>query len=100
MDPSAAPPSGAPPTGPPPDASGMTPMLPNLTPEQIAALPHDNYGPHLLGAIWTLWAVASVFLILRVYCKWFRHRGLWWDDWVLIAAWVCSETGCVMKCVD
>lgn len=33
---------------------------------------------------------ASVFLALRIYCKFLARgrRGLWWDDWILVAAWV------------
>jgi hypothetical protein len=70
------------------DSSTPPPPVAPLTPEQIAALPHDDQGPHLLISIWTLISLATIFLCLRMYCKWFRHRGLWWDDYVLIAAWV------------
>jgi hypothetical protein len=66
------------------DLSQPTP----LTPDQIAALPHDDYGWHLLASIWSLATLATIFLALRVYCKWFRHHSMWWDDYVLIAAWV------------
>lgn len=51
-------------------------------------LPHDNYGPQLNFTVWFLTALSALFLALRVYCKFFRHRGLWWDDYVLILAWV------------
>src|SRR5690349_15135447 len=78
-DPSASPPAGggAPPAGPPP-----------MTPEQFAALPHDSLGPKLNAVIWTLTSFAAVFLALRIYCKTVLARGLWWDDWILIASWV------------
>jgi hypothetical protein len=66
-------------------------MPPPLTPEQLAALPHDNQGPGLNATIWTLIAISSIFLALRVYCKFSRHRGLWWDDWILIASWVSAR---------
>ena len=41
-----------------------------------------------LGIIWTFAAVSGAFLGLRIYCKLVRKRQLWWDDYVLIVAWV------------
>lgn len=61
---------------------------PPLTPEQVAALPHNNQAPKLLASIWTLGFVATVFLALRIYCRLLRRQRLWWDDVILIAAWV------------
>ncbi|KAK5651124.1 hypothetical protein OQA88_13263 [Cercophora sp. LCS_1] len=60
----------------------------SYTPEELALLPHDSLGPTLLATSWSLTALATLFLGLRGYCKISRHRGLWWDDWVLVAAWV------------
>jgi hypothetical protein len=59
-----------------------------LTPEQFAALPHDHAGMRLLIVIWILTSISALFLGTRCYCKILRHRGLWWDDAMLIAAWV------------
>jgi len=64
-------------------------VSPNLTPEEYAALPHDNAGPTLLASVWTLGVIATVFLGLRVYCRLLRRQHLWWDDGILIGAWVC-----------
>jgi hypothetical protein len=50
-----------------------------------------NLGPHINFTIWLLTALSAVFLALRVYCKFLRHRGLWWDDYVLIASWVSDR---------
>lgn len=48
-----------------------------------------NYGGiKLVASIWSMWFVASAFLGARCYCKFRRHMGLWWDDGILIAAWV------------
>jgi hypothetical protein len=58
------------------------------TPEQLALLPHDNGGLRLVVTIWVLNFLALTFLLARVYCKFLRHRGLWWDDGILIAAYV------------
>lgn len=71
-----------------PAAGGPPPM----TPEQFAALPHDNLGPKLNAVIWALTGVSAIFLTLRFYCKTVLSRGLWWDDWILAAAWVSPSS--------
>lgn len=58
------------------------------TPDQLAALPHDNAGPKLNAIIWILTALSGCVLGLRIYCRLSRRKGLWWDDGFLIAAWV------------
>lgn len=77
----------------PPDSEratgGGSPGGPVMTPEMLAALPHDNMGPALLATIWTLIAISGIFLALRVYCRLSRARSLWWDDSILIASWFC-----------
>ena len=47
-----------------------------------------DHGPKLNYAVWILAAVSTLFLSLRVYCKLWRNRLLWWDDYVLIMSWV------------
>lgn len=64
------------------------PLFFPLTPEQRAMLPHPNYAPKLLTTIWVLLGLAGAFLALRLYCKFSRHRGAWWDDWFLVGSWV------------
>ncbi|KAK4153813.1 hypothetical protein C8A00DRAFT_43316 [Chaetomidium leptoderma] len=51
-------------------------------------LTHEDLGPQLNLVFWLLTGLATVFLILRLYCKFHRSRSLWWDDHFLIAAWV------------
>ncbi|ERT01090.1 hypothetical protein HMPREF1624_02329 [Sporothrix schenckii ATCC 58251] len=48
----------------------------------------DNRGPYIDASLWTLQAVAGIFLGLRIYCKVFRNRGLWFDDYFLLASWI------------
>jgi len=47
-------------------------------------------GPLMKIVCWALVAVSGLFLVLRLYCKFLKHRGLWWDDHVLVMAWVSS----------
>ncbi|KAE9369367.1 hypothetical protein N431DRAFT_380251 [Stipitochalara longipes BDJ] len=49
-------------------------------------------GPMLVGVSWLLAFTSSVFLSLRIYCKFKRKRTLWWDDYILIFAWLCLLT--------
>ncbi|KAL7627989.1 hypothetical protein AAE478_002185 [Parahypoxylon ruwenzoriense] len=49
----------------------------------------DTLGPMMNAVNWLLTTLAGTFLGLRVYCKFSRHRGLWWDDHILIFSWAC-----------
>jgi len=53
-------------------------------------LAHNDAGPALLISAWTLTALATIFLALRLYCKAIGHRNLYWDDYALIGAWVST----------
>jgi hypothetical protein len=53
---------------------------------ETGAIP--NIGPGSAAAIWSLVAFSAVFIALRIYCKIWRSRGIWWDDLVLILSWV------------
>jgi len=48
-----------------------------------------NLGPYLLRVVWVLGGLSSALLGLRLFSKLWRKRPLWWDDYALIAAWVC-----------
>jgi hypothetical protein len=74
-------------SAPPPQPTGGPGIPPILTPEQVALLPHDNLGPTLSAIQWILVLLSGSFLGLRVWCKIKGARGLWWDDWILIASW-------------
>ncbi|KAI3331993.1 hypothetical protein HD806DRAFT_478994 [Xylariaceae sp. AK1471] len=51
------------------------------------------FGVVLNSVNWSLTSLAAVFLALRVYCKLSRSRGLWWDDYILISAFICTLIG-------
>jgi hypothetical protein len=63
--------------------------------------PNDNEGPAVLVASWLLTGFAALFLALRVIAKHVQRRALWWDDWLLIMAWLALlvETGLITQCV-
>ncbi|KAK3990830.1 hypothetical protein QBC44DRAFT_58099 [Cladorrhinum sp. PSN332] len=62
--------------------------------------PTVDYGAQINFTIWLLTALSAAFLALRVYCKFLRHRGLWWDDHVLIASWISLMTSCAFISVS
>ncbi|KAK1758071.1 96ca82bc-67f3-4b3a-ab36-ffe7d8f40fbe [Echria macrotheca] len=64
-------------------------------------LPHDDLGPLLNAIFWTLTLLSLIFLALRLYSKSLRDRRLWWDDHVLIAAWLslCVSASTTSVCV-
>jgi hypothetical protein len=45
-------------------------------------------GPTTNIAGWALVAAAALFIGLRIFCKYWSRRRLWWDDYLLLAAWV------------
>jgi hypothetical protein len=53
---------------------------------------HEYVDPSVelnLG-LWGLFAGASAFLALRIWIKITRRHGLWYDDYILLASWVCA----------
>ncbi len=73
-------------TSPPSWPSQLTPR--DQAPGPGDGLPHDSAAMHLNTTIWVLVGFSAFFLVLRLYCKFLRHRGFWWDDYILIGAWV------------
>lgn len=47
-----------------------------------------NPAGEIYTGLWILFAASSVFLALRLWCKLTRRHGLWYDDYVLLAAYV------------
>ncbi|KAI3539386.1 hypothetical protein CABS01_07633 [Colletotrichum abscissum] len=45
-------------------------------------------APRVVASIWAMISVSTVFLFCRVYCKKIRSRGLWTDDYLLVASWI------------
>ncbi|KAH7321330.1 hypothetical protein B0I35DRAFT_501481 [Stachybotrys elegans] len=48
-----------------------------------------DLGTAIIVVSVVLTVVSAVFLGLRLFCKVIRHRHLWWDDYILIASWIC-----------
>jgi len=61
----------------------------NVTTNTFVPDPFVNQGPQLNLVVWLLVSVSAVFLFTRLHLKHCQHRGLWWDDYALLAAWLC-----------
>ncbi|KXX75945.1 hypothetical protein MMYC01_207419 [Madurella mycetomatis] len=48
----------------------------------------DDLGPTTRVSVWLLAGASFLFIMLRVYCKFVRHRRLHADDHFAIAAWL------------
>ncbi|KAI0132847.1 hypothetical protein BJ170DRAFT_263628 [Xylariales sp. AK1849] len=57
----------------------------------------QSRGPTIIAVFWSFVAVSLVFVGLRIYCKFLRRRGLWWDDYILILSWVLAFTCAVLS---
>ncbi|KAK2063183.1 hypothetical protein LY76DRAFT_680909 [Colletotrichum caudatum] len=49
--------------------------------------PFVNPFVQLNVGLWSLFAGATIFLALRLWCKITRRHGLWYDDYILVACW-------------
>ncbi|KAK8048144.1 integral membrane protein [Apiospora phragmitis] len=43
-------------------------------------------------SIWTMFAISTIFMTLRFYCRLYRSGQLMRDDYVLAAGWACMLT--------
>ncbi|CAI4214971.1 unnamed protein product [Parascedosporium putredinis] len=83
--------------GPLPEATGAeTPAttIPSSVP------PGVDLGPLLNFTTWLMTGLAFAILMLRIYCKTSRRRRLWWDDAMLIIAWICLAVAATMTTVS
>ncbi|KAI0539119.1 hypothetical protein GGR58DRAFT_266373 [Xylaria digitata] len=75
------------------DAASVIPQvvvpLNELGDELADGLGHDNYGPSVGACVWALATLAAGWLALRLYLKFRKHWGLWWDDHFLTISWLC-----------
>ncbi|KJR87294.1 uncharacterized protein SPSK_01738 [Sporothrix schenckii 1099-18] len=71
-----------------------------LASPSAADLPHDDYGPQLVALSCALLLAAALFLVLRIVLKIVHRRGLWWDDYLLVAAWLVLTAAVVLNIVD
>ena len=65
--------------------------------------PNINYvnpEKELNAGIWSLYAGATAFLAARIWTKHSRGHGLWYDDYILLVAWVWMTFDPLMDLAD
>ncbi len=50
--------------------------------------PDKNQGPLLDRVVWVNLAISGVFLVARLWTKWRKTHRLYWDDGLIVLAWV------------
>lgn len=53
-----------------------------------ARFTNDDLGPTTRISVWVLAVLSLLFVIVRLYCKFVRHRRFHADDYFATAAWV------------
>ncbi|KAL8296560.1 hypothetical protein RB597_005921 [Gaeumannomyces tritici] len=80
----------------PPTAGGNT-TWPGFPPGfDPALLPHDDKGAELKATVWVLFALATIFFALRIYCRILKNRWLLYEDWVLLLSYICLFFNAIM----
>ncbi|OTA95538.1 hypothetical protein M434DRAFT_28863 [Hypoxylon sp. CO27-5] len=59
-----------------------------------------NNGPQANTVVWVFAALATLFLVLRVTCKYRKHSQLWCDDWFLVASWILLIISCILVSIN
>ncbi|EOD44561.1 hypothetical protein GTA08_BOTSDO04664 [Neofusicoccum parvum] len=59
-----------------------------------------NPEKELNAGIWTLYAGATAFLAARIWTKITRRHGLWYDDYILLAAWLLLTANDILISVE
>jgi len=61
-----------------------------------------NRGPRILITTWTLVGLSALFLAVRLACKSWAKRRLWWDDYILALSWImlAASISCVTLSVS
>jgi hypothetical protein len=48
----------------------------------------DSSAPLMMAVIWPVTTISLIVLVLRCYSKLRSQGRLWWDDWLMIVAWI------------
>lgn len=58
------------------------------TPPPYGYLANEDYGPSMLGATWTTWVIAAIFVALRFWARSRVVNGLGATDWCILLSLV------------
>ncbi|MCJ1474658.1 hypothetical protein MMC13_003318 [Lambiella insularis] len=79
------------------NTAGLEPLLtPNTPGLDITA----NQGPRIIAVSAVLIALSTVAVILRFVSRLVSKAGLWWDDWVILAALLITWGACILMMIS
>lgn len=53
--------------------------------------PNDaGFGAYINAIGWLLLSLAGIVVGARIWAKISARKGLWWDDYIVVAAWVST----------
>ncbi|KAI0102844.1 hypothetical protein GGR51DRAFT_281421 [Nemania sp. FL0031] len=53
----------------------------------------------IIGMVTLAIGLSTLFTALRMYTRWFVQKRLWWDDWIMVLAWLATIALCVIQSV-
>ncbi|KAI1378314.1 hypothetical protein F4677DRAFT_390904 [Hypoxylon crocopeplum] len=53
----------------------------------------------LIGVMTLYLTLSTAFTFARMYTRYFVHQQLWWDDWMMVLAWLGTIAFCVFQLV-
>jgi len=68
-------------------------LLPLLTPDYPGLDLNAPQGPKIIAVSAVLIAISTIAVILRFMSRMVSKAGLWWDDWLIVAAMVRYARG-------
>ncbi|MCJ1408687.1 hypothetical protein MMC19_002762 [Ptychographa xylographoides] len=79
------------------DSAGLLPLI---TPDSPGLDITANQSPRIIGVSVTLIVIATVAVVLRFVSRLVSKAGLWWDDWMIVAALVVSWGACILMIIS
>ncbi|KAJ8131317.1 hypothetical protein O1611_g2306 [Lasiodiplodia mahajangana] len=64
-----------------------------------APFPAPVAPPTIIATVTIAIGFSTLFTALRMYTRWFVQKRLWWDDWVMVSAWLTTIALCVIQLV-
>ncbi|KAK4110946.1 integral membrane protein [Canariomyces notabilis] len=64
----------------------MESSLSSLPPVDLS----ENRQPNLYASSTIPFSLATICVVLRFWCRWVKRTRLWYDDWLVLVACVCS----------
>ena len=62
---------------------------------QVLPVSTQDEGPMLIAVSVFFIVVTTIVVPLRFFARYLANVGFWWDDWILLVAWVSKYKTCI-----